>query len=189
MKRINKVLTVVIVVALALFIEEFGKKIIQSNVKENTIISNVSIHPTIYLIGQYTITKIVDGDTVHVKDASGKEDVVRMLIVNTPEIRNASDRQVCLGNISKTFVQKVLLNEQVTLWGDTTQPKRDKYDRLVAYIQIGTSTKYFNESLMKEGYAKVFYATPTATLYDEYLGYQKQAQAGKIGMWNLELCK
>ena len=154
--------------------------------------SNLILDKNIYLIGNYTVDYITDGDTVHAKDSNGKEEKIRFLAVNTPEIHNAASRELCLGKLAKEFTKENLLNKQVVLYGDTTQPKRDKYDRLLAYVQVleanATGTPFFNEMLMKKGYSKVYKASPVATYYAKYLGYQAEAQKENLIMWNTQLC-
>ena len=152
----------------------------------------------IYLIGTYFVNYDVDGDTIHAIDSTGKEDKIRFLVINTPEIHKdvngkiISDRDICLGNISKKFTTENLLNHKVELWGDKTQPKRDKYNRLLAYIRIidngASSSVFFNDILMQKGYAKVYKASPPATYYEKYSQYQDQAKQQNLVMWNTALC-
>ena len=88
------------------------------------------------------------------------------------------------------FTDTNLLNKKVYLYFDDTQPKRDKYNRLLVYVATtSTSTYFFNDLLMQTGNAKVFKATPPAKMYEKYLVYQTAAQNQQLGMWNSELCK
>lgn len=160
--------------------------ILPSKTNEKSIAT--STNKDIYFIGEYLVNYIVDGDTIHAKDEAGKEEIIRLLVVNTPEIHNTTDRNICFGNMAKKYTEKNLLGKKVSLWGDSTQPKRDKYDRLLVYLKVSTSADFFNDSLMREGYAKVFRSTPPGTFYNKYLEYQTIAKNQKLNMWNQELC-
>jgi micrococcal nuclease len=143
------------------------------------------------LLGTFKVSRIVDGDTVHVLDANNQEEVVRLLSINTPEIHNASDRQVCLGTLASDYTKDHLLDKTVDLYVDETQGRRDKYDRLLAYVHLSgaSSTHFFNEDLVSTGNAKVFYTRPATLMYDKYVDLEKVARARQLGMWNPELCK
>lgn len=149
--------------------------------------------------GEYLVTKIVDGDTVHVQDVKGKEDILRFLSVDTLEKNSTDAREKCLAEMQTEFTKESLLNKKVTLQTDKTQGERDKYGRLLVYVTVPlqpppsgeTSDTYYiyNERLLETGNAKVFRANPPATMFNEYLKLQEEAQRNKLGMWNSELCK
>lgn len=188
--EVKKVLYVLYLL-LAMFFGYFFEDISDSSI---SIINNrepsltVSSTSSIYL-GSFKVNRVVDGDTIHVIDKDGKEDIVRLLSINTPEVRNASDRQMCLGKIATNYTESKILNKEVLLFADGTQGNRDKYDRLLAYVALGTSTTYFNQELIETGNAKVFYTKPATVMHAKYLELEKQAKVNSIGMWNPELCK
>ncbi len=138
----------------------------------------------------YKVTYVVDGDTVHVVDEKGNKDIVRLLAVNTLEKNSLVPREKCLAKQETEFTKQNLLNKDVYLISDQSQPKRDKYQRLLVYVATtSTSTNYFyNDLLIQTGNAKVYKASPKALKYDEYVKLQINAQNRKLGMWNLENC-
>ena len=89
------------------------KKVGSSNPSSSTV--------SIYLIGKFKVNYVTDGDTIHVLDQNGKEDIVRFLVVNTPEIhtvvngRKIPQRDICLGQLAKAFTKENLLNKNVEL--------------------------------------------------------------------------
>jgi endonuclease YncB( thermonuclease family) len=161
---------------------------------ESAIKTNINLNdPGIYFIGQFHVSKIVDGDTIHVTDSDGKETIVRFIAVNTPETHKDTKRNECLGNLAKEFTNTSLMNKDVLLFGDSTQPKLDKYNRLLAYVSTDTlatvtPTFFFNDILVKTGNAKVYRATPPAFYFNRYQDEQAQAQINKLVMWNNTLC-
>jgi endonuclease YncB( thermonuclease family) len=161
------------------------KKINLSKITDNLVVKQNIVDDK-----NYFVNYVVDGDTVHIKDEKGNEDIVRFLSVNTLEKDSTDAREKCLANMQTQFTKDNLQGKQVFLTYDSTQPQRDKYNRVLAYVATtSSSTKYFyNDYLMQTGNAKVFLASPKAKNYDLYLKYQNQAQEKKLGMWNLNLC-
>ena len=137
---------------------------------------------------EYFVTKIVDGDTVHVLDNFGKEEILRFLAVDTLEKNSLDLREKCLANLESNFTKENLLNKKVLLEGDSTQSERDKYGRLLVYITVVSSTKSFNEILLETGNARVYKANPPAINYKKYVELQTEAQKNNLGMWNNNLC-
>ena len=100
---------------------------------------------------EYFVTKIVDGDTVHVLDNFGKEEILRFLAVDTLEKNSLDLREKCLANLESNFTKENLLNKKVLLEGDSTQSERDKYGRLLVYITVVSSTKVLMKFYWKLG--------------------------------------
>ena len=98
-------------------------------------------------------TRVVDGDTIYV-DGVGK---VRFVGVNTPE------NGVEGGDVSKYFVQKLCMNQEVGLDIDDSK-QQDKYGRTLAVVII--DDKNLNEMLLKEGLAEIMYISPSE--FDPY---------------------
>lgn len=138
---------------------------------------------------EYIVNRVIDGDTVHVTDENGKEEILRFLAVDTLEKNSFDKREKCLAYQETDFTKENLLNRKVTLKTDSTQDKYDKYGRLLVYISLASSTKTFNEVLLETGNARVFKSNPPATNYEKYLQLQTEAQRKHLGMWNTELCR
>jgi micrococcal nuclease len=63
--------------------------------------------------------------------------------------------------------------------------KRDKYDRLLAYVYVNGQS--VQETLVKEGLARVAYVYPPNTRYlTPYDEAQEVAKSKKIGIWSVE---
>jgi micrococcal nuclease len=86
------------------------------------------------------------------------------------------------------FTKANLLNKKVLLFSDQTQPKRDKYNRMLAYVQVDGSLELFNETLMKSGLAKTYKASPPAVEWSKYETIRQTEESSKQGIWNPELC-
>lgn len=127
------------------------------------------------------VTRVVDGDTVKV-DMNGKEETVRMILVDTPETVHPSKPVEPFGPEASQFTKETLLNKAVRLELDVAE--RDQYGRLLAYIWIGD--RLFNEMLLEKGLARVAVFPPNVKYVDEFRAVQAKAQEKGIGLWRLE---
>lgn len=139
------------------------------------------------------VTKIVDGDTIYVK-VEGREEKVRFIGVNTPELANPErgQREEPFGREAKAYTEKELSGRQVYLEFDVQL--RDKYGRLLAYVwlerpQKGTAEEarvnLFNARLLLDGYAQVMTVPPNVKYVDLFLTWQREAQKNRRGLWGL----
>ncbi len=136
-----------------------------------------------------TVTKTVDGDTIHV-EIEGKSYKVRMTGINCPEYTKEIEP---FGKESSEFTETQLLGKTVYLEVDVSNT--DKYGRLLRYIwlQVPTeiteqeiSTKMFNAKLILNGYARTGYYPPDIKYNDYFKSLQKKAKNNKKGMWSLD---
>ena len=137
------------------------------------------------------VTRVIDGDTVEVKLASGEKDKVRLLAVDTPETRQANKPGEygditdieCLkdwGNRATSFAEKKLDGESVHLVTEDSQ-LRDVYDRLLAYVHLKDGED-FNETLVMKGFARV-YEEGDSDRESTYIAIQQIAVNERIGLW------
>lgn len=126
------------------------------------------------------VTRVVDGDTVEIK-WNGRIEDVRLLLVDTPETVHPSKPVQPYGPEASSFAKEILTGKQVQVEFDG--PKRDKYDRLLAYLWV--DGKMFNEMLLEEGLARLAYVyDPPYTHFDAYVKAQTKAVNSKKGIWS-----
>lgn len=130
-----------------------------------------------------SIVRVVDGDTVNI-NVNGKEETVRLLLVDTPETVHPSKPVQPFGPEASAFAKETLTpGKQVEIEIDVSE--RDKYGRLLGYLYV--DGKMFNELLLEKGLARVAYVYAPNTRYvDQFYNVQKQAQAKSIGIWSIE---
>nr|WP_263324422.1 thermonuclease family protein [Neobacillus sp. Marseille-Q6967] len=130
-----------------------------------------------------TIIRVVDGDTVNI-NLNGKEETVRLLLVDTPETVHPSKPVQPFGPEASALAKETLTpGKQVEIEIDVSE--RDKYGRLLCYLYV--DGKMFNELLLEKGLARVAYIYAPNTRYvDQFYNVQKQAQAKEIGIWSIE---
>lgn len=133
----------------------------------------------------------VDGDTIWV-DIDGKEEKIRFVGVNTPELAKDGNPAEFMAEEAKNFTSNALRNKEIYLEKDVTD--RDKYDRMLRYIWLEKPTlnptkedieeKNLNGILVKNGYAYSNYYKPD-TKYQKYLDkIEKSAQDKGLGIWS-----
>lgn len=95
-----------------------------------------------------TVTRVVDGDTVHVR-VGGTTERVRLIGIDAPEPRE------CFGPQSGAALRRLLLRRHVVLHGDRTQSRRDVYERLLAYVHLASGADA-GLSQLRHGLARVY---------------------------------
>jgi micrococcal nuclease len=131
-----------------------------------------------------TVTAITDGDTIRVRLADGREERVRLIGVDSPELDDARENVRFMAFLAKRFAFSRLYRAPVELLpGPET---RDSYGRLLAFVRTADG-EIFNVTLVREGYAAAFLKFP----FDEALRRRLKAaesearQAGR-GLWARE---
>jgi len=128
------------------------------------------------------VARVVDGDTVVVR-LGGREETVRLLLVDTPETVHPDKPVEPFGPEASGFAKEKLEGQSVRLEFDG--PKRDRYDRLLAYVWVGGML--FNEMLTEHGLARVAYVyDPPYTHYEAIAKAEERARQAKRGIWSIE---
>lgn len=117
-----------------------------------------------------------------------------MIGVDTPEVhygskllrdarssRKGAGIIQALGRRAAAFAKNLCLNKKVRLEFDIE--KRDKYNRLLAYVYLEDGT-FLNAEIIREGYGQVMTVSPNVKYADYFLKLQKEARENKKGLWN-----
>lgn len=140
----------------------------------------------------FTVVNVVDGDTIDInipdppslklRRAGAKYDHTRIRLwgVDTPETKSTKVGIMYFGPEAAEFTKELCLGKQVTVYLDENDT-RDKYNRLLAYIQLPDG-KFLNEELLSEGFA---YADTRFehSKFEKYTQLEKKAQEQKKGLW------
>jgi micrococcal nuclease len=124
-----------------------------------------------------TVTWVPDGDTVHVRLASGKREEVRLVGID------AAERGDCYAGQARTRARQLALGRYVRLVGDATQATRDRYGRLLAYVVLPGGVD-LGRTLIAGGYGRVYvYARPFARVAS-YRAAEASARKRTRGLWS-----
>lgn len=148
----------------------------QQSQKESDTISD-------YPIFDATIVSVSDGDTFTIS-FDGREEKVRLLLVDTPETVDPRKGVQPYGPEASEFT-KSLLKSGTNVEVEKDVSERDKYGRFLAYVYV--DGKMINELLLEKGLARVAYVYAPNTRYvDRFNDIQNQARQDKVGIWSIE---
>jgi micrococcal nuclease len=130
--------------------------------------------------GQASVARVIDGDTIEVRQGSVLG-TVRLIGINTPETVDPHSPVECFGPEASERT-KALLPEgtQVRLVADVEA--RDRYGRLLAYV-YRLDGLFVNRSLVEDGYAYVATYRPNVAHVDEFIAANAEARDGARGLW------
>ena len=80
------------------------------------------------------VLKVVDGDTIDVRDDVRGRLRIRVLGIDTPETKKPGYTVGCFGPEATAFAKANLLGQQVAVQTDPTQDSTDRYGRTLAYL-------------------------------------------------------
>lgn len=134
----------------------------------------------------YEVTKVTDGDTIHVL-MDGRDEKVRLIGINTPETVDPRRPVECFGKEASARMKEIVNGKIVKLEYDDSQSTRDAYDRLLAYVYLEDG-EMVNRKMVAEGYAYEYtYMTPYK-YQKEFRNLQRLAQSAKRGLWSDSTC-
>lgn len=130
------------------------------------------------------VHKVVDGDTFHALDESGRVLKIRLIGLDAPETRKSEFKDIgYYGKESTAYLKSLIDGKSVRLEFDIG--KNDRYGRLLAYVYLEDGT-FVNAELIKQGYARVLTVPPNVKYADEFIRLQRKARRANRGMWQPE---
>lgn len=140
------------------------------------------------------LVRVVDGDTLRVKLPDGKEAKVRLIGIDTPEVRTGErlteqakklgmdeQRLLEVGEQASRRARELVTGQRLFLEYDADL--KDRYGRTLAYVWVGEEGPTLNERLVAEGLATLEPVPPNVR-HETLLQSQFQAarKAG-VGLW------
>jgi micrococcal nuclease len=123
-----------------------------------------------------TVTRVVDGDTLDVRLASGKVERVRLIGIDTPELGT------CMAGTATRAARSLAEFHAVTLRGDGTQATRDRYGRLLAYVWVA-GKRDLGYQLLERGLARVYVYDRPFTRLGAYRRAEAVGRAQANSVW------
>jgi len=125
------------------------------------------------------VTKVTDGDTIHVA-FGGHDERVRLIGVDTPEVPWYGAKGECFGVEAGLYTRGRLGARRVRLGFDAD--RRDRYGRLLAYVYLGR--ELFNLTLVRLGYATADPVPPDLSMATAFAAAEREARAAGRGLWS-----
>ena len=123
----------------------------------------------------YKVKRVVDGDTILLTNGER----VRLIGVDTPETKHPQKPVQRFGKEAYLFTKRMVEGKEVRLEYDWQ--RRDKYNRLLAYVYLLDGT-FLNAEIIKQGYGFAYTRFPFKYL-EEFRGYEREARENKRGLW------
>lgn len=134
----------------------------------------------------YTVTKVTDGDTIHI-NMNGIDEKVRLIGINTPETVDPRTTVQCFGKEASDRMKSLANGKIVSLEFDDSQNYRDSYGRLLAYVYLEDG-QMLNRKMIADGYAYEYtYMTPYK-YQKEFRELQTFARTSGRGLWAKDTC-
>jgi micrococcal nuclease len=126
------------------------------------------------------VTRVVDGDTVHVR-IGGDDEAVRYIGVDTPETVKPGTPVQCFGKAASAYNHRLVEGQQVRLRFDAE--RRDRYGRLLAYVYRDRDGLFVNAALVRRGYATTLTIAPNTSHARELSALERRARRSRRGLW------
>ena len=128
----------------------------------------------------YTISYVVDGDTVALLGRDGGLVKVRLIGVDTPETVHPSKPVEHYGREASLFLTNLLKGESVfVVYG---LERTDRYGRTLAYLFRAPDGLFVNAEIIRQGYGHAYTRFPFKHM-ELFKGYQRLAQESGKGLW------
>lgn len=134
----------------------------------------------------YKVTKVTDGDTLHI-EMDGRNEVVRFIGINTPETVDPRRAVQCFGKEASARMKDLAGGQIVRLEYDVSQNTRDAYDRLLAYVYLEDG-QMLNRKMIAEGYAYEYTYIKPYKYQKEFRELQTLARTSERGLWAPDTC-
>ena len=143
---------------------------------------STTVIATLIATDQGTVTKVVDGDTIHAKFGDVTE-TIRLIGINTPETVDPRKPVQCFGAEAKARM-KALLPVGTVIRLERDAEARDKYGRLLAYVYRVSDNAFINITMAQEGFADVMTIAPNVAHAEEFVAAVRLARDAGVGLWS-----
>jgi len=128
----------------------------------------------------FQVITVTDGDTIWVCCLNGQREKVRYIGIDAPETQHPIKGVQEYGHEAKAANRSLVEGKMVRLAFDVA--RRDRYDRLLAYVYMEDGT-FVNAWLVREGFAQVMTVPPNVKYQELFLKLQREAREAGRGLW------
>lgn len=124
------------------------------------------------------MTRVVDGDTIHVL-LDGRDTTIRIIGIDTPEKDGPYTEEECFGREASEYTTRALGGTRIGLEFDVD--RTDRFDRTLAHIWVGD--ELFAEWILRDGFAVLLTIPPNVQHVDRLTAAQAAARDDGAGLW------
>jgi micrococcal nuclease len=140
---------------------------------------------------EVVVTEVTDGDTIRVTSSDGTETKIRIVGIDSPEVKDPRKPVQCWGPESTQYATTVLLNRMVVLVPDPTQDAIDRYGRTLAYVELAdgpNAGQDFSTMAALQGAARsdVYDQRHPPQRIGEIQAAERDAVQARRGMWGAD---
>lgn len=130
-----------------------------------------------------TVLRVVDGDTIDVRDDHRARLRIRVLGIDTPETKKPGYTVGCGGPEATEFARTHLLGQRVAIVYDATQGMHDRFGRTLAYLVKADGWDYSVEAA-RAGRARAYvYGGRPVQRHPQIAAAEREAKAAGRGLW------
>lgn len=131
------------------------------------------------------VSRVADGDTLTVADASGHTTRVRLLGIDAPELAHDGRSAECGAEEAGSALTRLAAQRPAQLVTDPHADPTDRYGRTLAYLALGDDGTDPALQLLRDGLVSAWYprGEPAPARYRIYRQAQEQAQEARTGSW------
>jgi micrococcal nuclease len=129
------------------------------------------------------VLRVVDGDTIDIRDDIRGRLRIRILGIDTPETKKPGYTIGCWGPQATQFAVDNLLEQRVAFVTDPTQDANDRYGRTLAYLVKGDGWNYSVEAARAGTAHSYVYDNNPVQKYAEIAAAEQEAKAAGRGLW------
>ena len=135
---------------------------------------------------QGVVTKVVDGDTLHVRIGTTIM-IVRLIGIDTPEVVDPRKPVQCYGREASAHMHNLVDAEPIYLEADSSQGDVDKYGRALRFVWLSDGTNV-NQQMIIDGYAFEYTYRVPDRYQSPFRAAQTEARAAQRGLWSPNTC-
>jgi len=133
-----------------------------------------------------TVTKVSDGDTIHVTTPEKTKLTVRLYGMDAPETPKINQRTAKINKPGQPYGEKSWMALDAKIMGKLVKLDIidiDRYKRMVGVIWIGN--RNINLEMIKEGYAEAYLEYLKEPYRAQFIQAEKEARSARRGIWSL----
>jgi endonuclease YncB( thermonuclease family) len=133
-----------------------------------------------------TVTKVSDGDTIHVTTPEKTKLTVRLYGMDAPETPKINQRTGYINKPGQPYGEESWKALEAKIMGKQVRMDIidiDRYKRMVGMIWIGN--RNINLEMVKEGYAEAYLEYLKEPYREQFIRAEKEARSARRGIWSL----